>query len=244
MKTLIILFVLTVFGLPVHAHSNLRLSAEFQALHAESLLRTMDMALLGAADLIERKSSSNELIIHEALGNYVARAPGLRAIIATDAKGILTYDSFSYPARRIDLKDRGYIKEALQKRTRSIFIGTPMKGRTSGIAFLPMSQPTFSLDKVATGVVAGIITPDKLIRQNTLCDQCFVGLYKESGEKIVVYPSSLSYPEDFHDKRLQIGEGRILDHKIGDLLAETIWIRIKDYSLVLVFTRLSDAQGK
>ncbi|SCA57180.1 hypothetical protein MTBPR1_40203 [Candidatus Terasakiella magnetica] len=217
----------------------MKLSAEFQAINVEALLRTMDLALLGATDLIERDDKANELIIHEALGRYVARAPALRAIIATDGEGILRYDSFKYPAKNVDLHDRGYIKAALKQKERTIYIGSPIKGRTSGIAFLPMSQPIFDLEKNVIGVVAGIITPDKLIRQNILCNQCFVGIYKESGEEIAVYPASLSYPEGFHKDRKTVGRGIVMDHAIGNLPAKSVWTRIEDYKLEIIFTHLS-----
>ncbi|WP_135081788.1 hypothetical protein [Terasakiella sp. SH-1] len=219
--------------------AEMKLSAEFQAINVEALLRTMDLALLGATDLIERDQKANELIIHEALGRYVARSPGLRAIIATDAKGKLRYDSFKYPAKNVDLQDRDYIKRALKQTERTIYIGTPIKGRTSGIAFLPMSQAIFDLEKKVTGVVAGIITPDKLIRQNILCNQCFVGIYKESGEQIAVYPTSLTYPEGFHKKRKAVGRGIIMTHTIGNLPAKSVWTRIEDYKLEVIFTKLT-----
>ena len=184
MRKFLTILTCLLFSLSAHANDKeMKLSVEFQAINAEALLRTMDLALLGAADVLERDSQANELIIHEALGRYVKRAPGLRAIIATDKNGILKHDSFRYPAANVDLKDRQYVKEALKKTEREIYIGSPKKGRTSGVAFLPMSQPIFDLDKNVVGVVAGIVTPDKLVRQSILCEACFVGIFKEDGEK-------------------------------------------------------------
>ena len=58
-------------------------------------------------------------------------------------------------------------------------------------------------------------------------------------KKIVVYPSSLEYPAGFHEERKKVGSERIMDHVIGDLPGKTVWTRIEDYGLEVIFTKLS-----
>ncbi len=235
-----LVLVLFLLGLApaARAETDLRLQAEFQAIHAEALLRTMDLALLGAADVLGRSQTQNELIIHEAFGNYVKRAPGLRAIIATNSQGELQFDSFKFPAQRLDLSNRDYIKVALEMKNRDAYLGKPLMGKTSDVAFLPMSMPIFDIFKRVIGVVAGIMTPNRLIRQNILCKACFVSIYREDGEKITSYPSSLQFPEDMLTLIKTKSQNGILEHQMGSLEAQSSSARIQDYKLWIVFTKL------
>lgn len=236
-RVLIVLLLLGVAPI-ARAETDLRLQAEFQAIHAEALLRTMDLALLGAADVLGRSQTQNELIIHEAFGNYVKRAPGLRAIIATDAQGELQFDSFKFPAQHLDLSNRDYIKVALEMKSRDAYLGKPLMGKTSDVAFLPMSMPIFDVFKRVIGVVAGIMTPNRLVRQNIICKACFVSIYRDDGEKITSYPSSIQFPQDMLSLIKTESQNGILEHKMGSLDAESASARIADFKLWIVFTKL------
>lgn len=123
-----------------YAADDIRDYAEFQAFHAENTIQAIDLALLDASELIERNPEAEELVLHTTLAKYVERTPGLRAIISTDHTGQLKIDSFTYPAKDIDLSDREYVKTALNNAERDLYIGSPLVGRSSGAAFVPFAR--------------------------------------------------------------------------------------------------------
>ena len=111
------------------------------------LLGKSDIALTAVSDILERNPNTEDIIVHGALKRYADKVKGLRAIIVTDSKGFLKYDSFSFPARELDLSDRHYIKAARLATGREFIIANPVIGRTSGIPFVPVSRPIFADEK-------------------------------------------------------------------------------------------------
>ncbi|WP_419799994.1 hypothetical protein [Terasakiella sp.] len=177
-----------------YAADDIRDYAEFQAFHAENTIQAIDLALLDASELIERNPEAEELVLHTTLAKYVERTPGLRAIISTDHTGQLKIDSFTYPAKDIDLSDREYVKTALNNAERDLYIGSPLVGRSSGAAFVPFARALLDSDKKSLGAIAGIIHPGFLIKQDALCPQCIVSLFNDRNEVLVSYPSNTNYP--------------------------------------------------
>lgn len=222
MFTRLLFFTLLLLSSNVSASEILKKHAEFQALHVEKTIEAINLAMVDAGDFLERNPDKNEMILHDTLAKYVERTPGLRAIIVMDKAGVLRIDSFTYPAKNIDLKDREYVKHTLFAKGRELYIGKPVIGRSSGTAFIPFSRPLLDADGNITGVIAGIISPGMLIDQKTVCSQCLVGVFQNE-ETLVTYPSNTSYPTDYmkqldrkpHDSALEFV---IQDQKITSWL--------------------------
>jgi len=227
MPYFVALFLTLFFASPTMADNNIQEYADFQAFHVEKTVQAIDLALLDSSEFIERNLSSDELVLHNTLTKYVERTPGLRAIIATDQKGHLTLDSFTYPAKDINLADRSYVKAALEQTERSLYIGSPLVGRSSGAAFVPFARPLLDANKKTIGAITGIIHPGFLIKQDTLCAQCIVTLINERDEVLVSYPSNTDFPSQFIDRINAMNGSGMLEGTINDHQIQT-WVTILD----------------
>ncbi len=235
-----IFFLLLVFFLTttaVHANEHLKKHAQFQALHVQKSIEAIDLTLLDASDYVERNPDQEELVLHETLGKYVEKAPGLRAVIVTDKKGNLVVDSFTYPAKTINLSDREYVVYAMKQKDRALHMGSPLIGRSSGVAFLPFSRPLFDSNNVVNGVIAGVMHPGFLIKQESLCAKCLVGVFTEK-ETLVSYPSNAQYPEGYLAKLRQVEEGVVFDYELNGHPIESYHIYNEKYGLYIVVSML------
>lgn len=214
-----------------YAADDIRDYAEFQAFHAEKTIQAIDLALLDASELIERNPEAEELVLHTTLAKYVERTPGLRAIISTNRTGQLKIDSFTYPAKDIDLSDREYVKTVLNAEERDLYIGSPLVGRSSGAAFVPFARALLDSDKKALGAIAGIIHPGFLIKQDALCPQCIVSLFNDRNEVLVSYPSNTHYPGDFIEKINELNTNGELNGTINEHKIQTWVIILKKYNV-------------
>ncbi|MDV7340454.1 hypothetical protein RYZ26_12685 [Terasakiella sp. A23] len=224
---------------PVLARDNIKLSAIYQAIHAESLIRATDITLHGVIDIFAKQKINeiDELIIHETLNRYISRVPGLRAIIVTDTQGILRNDSFRYPTLNTNLKSRNYIKEAFGLDARELLISPPLKNQFVNFASLPISKPIFSLQGEIRGVVAGIMIPDQLLKRDKICKKCMVSIYKTSGENLVTFPGQSQHRHDIKTLMRNNTANVQFPYKINGLDTDTIWVKIADFGLVLLYSR-------
>ena len=217
-----------------HAEESLKDYAEFQAFHVEKTIESIELALLNSIDYIERNPNEEVLIQHKMLAKYAEHTPALRAIITTDATGKLKVDSVTYPTKNVNLQDREYVKNALSLKNKSLYIGTPLVGRTSGLSFIPFSKILIDHNKKANGVIAAIMHPGFLIDQDKLCSQCFMGVFNKDNKTLVTYPSNSKYPEDFLQKIHMQSKGEKFEYNFN---GETLnsWItHSKRYDLKII----------
>ncbi len=192
MRTLFLMIASLLFTHQVFANDELKQYAELQALHVETTLEVINLSLTETSDFLARNPDADELMRHNTLATYVERTPGLRAIIHIDEKGNLTTDSFTYPTRNIKLTDREYVKQAMASNQPKLYISKPVVGRSSGVPFVPISQPILDRNNNAQGAIAGILTPEILIKQDMLCTLCFSGVFRNDNQSLITYPSTAS----------------------------------------------------
>lgn len=217
---------------------NLQLEATYQAVHAEGLIRAADITLVGITSQFSRQATSaiNDLIIHNSLNRHVERVKGINAIFMTDAQGKLRHDSFRYPTRNLDLKDRAYINEALKLGRNDLYIGNPIKNQVVRFDSLPLSRPVFNDDGHITGVGVAIMTPDHLLQRTKICKKCVVSVFKTSGEKVVSFPTALKAQPDIIDFMHKYPANQVVDIPINQLPTQSIWVKFSNYDLVLLYS--------
>ncbi|MDV7340453.1 hypothetical protein RYZ26_12680 [Terasakiella sp. A23] len=193
MRALFLIFA-SLFIIPqAFGDDELKQYAELQALYVETTMEAISLSLTETSDFLGRNPEADEMLQHNTLAKYVDRTPGLRAIIYVNEKGDLKADSFTYPARKIKLKDREYVKQSMNSTEQKLYISKPVVGRSSGVPFVPISQPILDRNNKAYGVIAGILTPEILIKQDMLCNQCFSGVFRNDNTPLITYPSTASY---------------------------------------------------
>lgn len=202
---------------PSYGDDKLKAYADLQVMHVMSTIEGIEQALNESALYLERDPNGAQKDQHEALAKYVDRTPGLRAIIVIGADGRLKIDSFTYPAKDIDLSDRAYVKAARQMKQRALYIGTPVVGRSSGAAFIPFSTSLLSADKDNIGAMAGVIHPGFLLNQESDCARCFVGVFNDRHDLMVSYPSESSYPPAFLEQIKAQKEQGMIESEINDI---------------------------
>lgn len=221
-----------------YADDTLKKFADFQRLHVEKSIEAIDLAMLDASDFLERNPDKNELILHDTLSKYVKRTPGLRAIIVMDKNGRLKIDSFTYPARSLDLKDREYVKQSLSAKDRTLYIGQPVIGRSSGAAFIPFSRPLLDTDGNPTGVIASILSPGFLINQENVCPQCLVGVFQH-GHTLATYPSNTTYPSEYLTQIEKSDHNSLIEFTIQNQ-AFTAWVmKLDKYQVDITLTKMN-----
>jgi len=220
------------------ASVDLELAAQYQETYAEGLLRSADITLVGLANLFEfsENNSINDLIIHNSLNRTVKRVPGLRALFTTTVDGKLQYDSFRYPTRNMNLKDRAYVREAFGLKENELYIGKPIRNTFANFDSLPLSRPIFSEKGYIKGVAVAIMTPDHLIKRDKVCVKCVVSIYKTTGEKVTSFPSSFVDFPDVQSLMSNYKPNVTFKIDINRLSTQSLWIPFNDYELVLVYS--------
>lgn len=82
----------------------------------------------------------NERWAHDRLKEKIQLTPQIRAIIAIDAKGILSIHGLEYPTRRVDLSDREYFPFHRNHPDRQGRIGEPVISRTDNKWLIPLTM--------------------------------------------------------------------------------------------------------
>ncbi len=223
---------------PAAGNEELERYASFQAHQAETVLKAADLALLEAADFVERKPDAKEFEKHSIFRTYVEKTRSLRAVILTDKEGNLKVDSFKFPRHEMNLADRAYVKNSLGSKDRSLYIGKPILGRSSGLSFIPLSRAILDINKNVQGTITGILSPEALIRQDMICGHCFVGVFNKDNELLVSYPSDVSYPADFSTIFNEQPQQYIKEHKAGKHLASSWTITIKGYAMRVILSQI------
>lgn len=239
MRILALLLLCLFASQTAYAKEDMKKYVDFQARHITKMVELIDIALKEAAETIERNPDKEELFIHDSLKNYVERTPALRAIIHTDEKGILRTDSITYPAKNIDLHDREYVKHSLNSPQQELYIGSAVLGRSSGTSFIPFSRPLMDAQKNPIGVVAGIMHPGFLLRQDLLCPQCFAAVFNTNGKVLVSYPSNAQYPDDYIAALLKQQDGAPLEYVLEGQKVQSQTIHLKKSGLSISISAFS-----
>ena len=177
--------------------------------HAEGeLMRTAD----GAAELADRVFSSatlaarltntvltgvsdtelqrDEARYHQKIAGIMAELPGSNMISVSDRDGALRLMSGRFPAARISVADREWVKALQADGAPKIYVGALALGRAEGLPFFSINIPRSGTgNDVAAGAYDGIITvsldPDEIaqqLRNTTQEDADVIALVRDDGE--------------------------------------------------------------
>jgi hypothetical protein len=206
--------------------------------HAEGIIRTADITLVGLENLFSTDEINrvNDLIVHNSLNRLVKRVPGLRALFTTNAEGDLRHDSFRYPVRNINLRNRAYITQGLSLDQNALYISKPIKNPFFGFDSLPLSRPIYSMEGYIKGVAVAIMTPDTLLQRDNICKKCVVSLYKNNGEKVVSFPANVVAQPDILSFKQQVPPNQVTSININKLATKSIWVQSQDYDLTLLYS--------
>lgn len=233
------LFICAVFlTTNTQAADELTTYANLQKDHVQDNIGAIEAAIQRANEILRDGQTRDEKALHDDLAQIVQNTAGLRAIIYINKDGFLTVDSFTYPARKINLTDREYVKAVADKTHSDLYIGQPVQGRSSGVSFIPLSQGVIQDNGDSLGIVAGIVTPDALIRQDILCTHCFMGIFKTGGTKLVSYPSSTRYGPTFLTDAAPHADGAAFKHQFGNQSVLSMYKTINGFDLHIIMSHL------
>ena len=206
--------------------------------HISSTMQNAELATYAIAELFKKRELDG-WAMHHHLKGYLEHLPEVRAITIVNEKGDLVHDSFMFPFWPKNLADREYFEEAKERRGKSIYIGRVLKGRTSGLPFLPVSRAIFEDDKFL-GVVTMIITPNELLThgQWTNCKHCYLEVMRADYSLLAQHPAGVDRPEGYIDDiRLDDNSayGQVGGVRFHEIKANVSWIRNKDYPLITVY---------
>lgn len=176
--------------------TRVQLKSAFLAKQVDSHLKQNDLALMAVGDFLAANPEVSPAIAHARLKRYQRAAAGLRSILAIGADGKLMHDSYNLPAPDFNLGDRIYVREAVRQGTGDLRINAAVKGRQSGLPFIPITRGTFDVEGNATGVVVGIMGPETLLPDDSDCALCVSAVLTEQFDILVSRPSGLQLPKD------------------------------------------------
>ncbi len=133
--------------------------AQNLAEHTARSLDAVDLTLLTVKKQAERDRTSQprsaETIIQE-FETYIASLPQIRGMILTDGKGIIRYTERK-KSIGMDIHDRGYFKLHQKSTTDDLYIGKPLKGRTTGNWFFSTSRKVQKPDGSFDGITMALV---------------------------------------------------------------------------------------
>ncbi len=242
-RTILVLICFFALTQKAKAVDNLVLSAAYQSVHAEGLLRSVDIALVGIANLFSQEDNHrvDDLIIHESLNRHIKRVPGMRVVLVTDEKGFLQHDSFRYPAQKIDLSKRPYLRQVKTHGPKELLIGKPFKSKFVNFSSLPISRPFFSKHNEFKGSVTALMIPDQLFKRDIMCKYCYAALYTADGTEVTTYPAlaSLTLPK-MNDIKQQNPQNVAFTYSYKGFRMKSVWMKLPSYDLTLVYHRALD----
>lgn len=135
--------------------------------HATRSLVSVEQAMQNVAEDLERAGGVDKVDEHwafERLKSKVELTPQIRAIIAIDAKGILSAHGLEFPTRRVDLSDRPYFAYHRSHNDLRLRIGEPLISRTDYKWLIPLTRRINHLDSGFGGVMLSGVEPDYFLR--------------------------------------------------------------------------------
>jgi PAS domain S-box-containing protein len=116
----------------------------------------IDLALLAAADEIERESAGagiDRQTLNAFLGRLQGRVPEIISLRTTDANGIVGYGLGADPAARLNNSDREYFVRQRDEPGAGLVVARPVFARIDKQWVIPMSRPIRRADGTFAGVV-------------------------------------------------------------------------------------------
>lgn len=214
------------------------------SVHLNSLLNQTELALLAASDFLTDRQSVSGAVVEATLQRYVEQVDGIRAIIVTDEKGYLLYDTFNKvaskakkPGKPLFLGDRQYFIDATNAKGMKVY--HTLIGRTSGLPFLPVSRPVF-LDEQLKYVVIAIMAPNKLIHPSVRSSQYIVvTVFNLAGKFITSFPDGARLPKNFYTSLgVDMNENNMNIVPFHKNDADSIWVINKKYGLVTIYSEI------
>lgn len=202
-----------------------------------SILGKTNIALTGLAAVIKRIELTQD-DAHELFGEMVDQINGVRALVYISNTGQLKFDSFSYPVPKVNLSNRSYFTKAMSVDEMHLIIEPPIKGKTSGIPFLPLAKSVWK-DGKPIGVLGAIVTPSALVVSEVpnSCMHCVSLITDLTGHVISNYPEGVELSEEFKaklkDASMAATGKEIIS--VGNLKARVHWIRNQEFPVISVF---------
>lgn len=130
-------------------------------------------------------------VIQAELQATTERLEGVRSVLIVGKDGTLLYDSFTDPAPAVNLGNRKYVRDALEKP--GLQISETVMGRSSGFPFVPMAAYKPSIDAVLTAIT----DVRKLKEPLDWCfNTCGGVILSSAGEIIVSSPPEITISEE------------------------------------------------
>ncbi|HYD98332.1 MAG TPA: ATP-binding protein [Alphaproteobacteria bacterium] len=170
---------------------NLARTLEEQARHA---VIGAELVLTGFAAMALQDPSllaPNDLRAHNLLAAQVQRLPQARSLIVTDGAGRIILDSSTTAPPPLDLSDRDYVAAHMAAEI-GLHVGRPVKGRTSGRPFIPVSMALRQGGRLLAVIVA-VVEPDyfsAFYRSLDIGAGGAVALYRADGTRLVRSPET------------------------------------------------------
>ncbi|MBL4645121.1 MAG: hypothetical protein JKY99_01540, partial [Rhizobiales bacterium] len=111
------------------------------------------------------------------------------SILAIGADGYLAHDSYNLPAPNFNLGDRIYVREAVRQGTSDLRINASVKGRQSGLPFIPITRAVFDVSGSVTNVIVGIVSPDSFLPEDNECALCMSAVLTQNMDTLISRPA-------------------------------------------------------
>ena len=166
--------------------------------HATDSLSGVSKILAGVVEVLAIRTDSwdrGDTDVHAFLRRQAALSPLIRAILVVSANGRLIHDTKTTEPAGIDLSDRDYLMAhrdgLVAGGADAVFVGIPVRGRTSGTWFISMSRRLDTSDGRFAGVVVAVIEPmafRSFYQTLPLSGDAVITLYHADGPVIARFP--------------------------------------------------------
>ena len=203
-------------------------------LNVQTILTTAETNLRLLGSLYARDGVG---ALEASVPTVLPKLPAVRAVIVLDSDGTLIYVSFQSPATKLNLSTREYFLSA--KVGPGLFVGSPVRGKTSGVPFVPVSVGIWD-DDTFHGAAVAVINPAKLARPEGFdhCANCFSAVIKSSGVMLSVYPPGTEISDSYLDSLQLPNQASKGARKVPYNLhsARTNWIRNQQHPVISIFS--------
>lgn len=143
------------------ADAEVRATNTSQALehHAARTFETIDTYLRAVAPLVGPAAGNlSSEAIHAALREQMQRAR-LNNLIILDRNGRAIVEADAFPARPLDVQDRGYFQALRDDANRGMVIGNPITGRLTGKVLIPVARRIEGPGGAFLGIIQATVDP-------------------------------------------------------------------------------------
>ncbi|MCF8479751.1 MAG: two-component sensor histidine kinase [Rhodospirillum sp.] len=207
----------------------------------------VNVVLAGVAESLARQPGGHlwgDKESHALITSRLALLSTVRAIIVIDANGRLINDSTTPLPMILNLSDRDYFIAHARDGVEGLFIGRPVRGRSSGQWFLGMSRAILGPGGDFRGVVTAIVDPStmgKAYEAMGLGNEGAITLYRADGTLLMRAPDYERFIGTFQGESplfksliLDNGKGVALDAQGIDGRKRLIaWSGLEDWPLVV-----------